>query len=112
MGFVGCLNGWLLSGALYIGWVDNKSREPVDDKDVRGHYKKCLPMLVFIWLVSITFCTGGSWYLQIIVEPEFFQGYSLSKKVFSQSIHDLEPIKVAGSKVEKFKYEHGDKCNI
>ena len=112
MGFVGCLDGWLPSGALYISWVNNKSCEPVDDKDVRGHYEKCLPMLVFVWLVSITFCTGRSWYLQIIIEPELFQGYSPSKKVFSQLIQDLEPIEVVGSKAEKFKYERGDKCDI
>jgi fatty acid synthase subunit alpha, fungi type len=24
----------------------------------------------------------------------------------------LEPIKVAGAEAEKFKYEHGDKCDI
>ena len=69
-------------------------------------------MVVFDWLVYITFCTGRSWYLQIIIEPELFQGYNLSKEVFNQSIYDLEPIEVVGSKAKKFKYEHGDKCDI
>jgi fatty acid synthase subunit alpha, fungi type len=48
-------------------------------------------------------------------EPELFHGYNLNKKVFNQEVellHDLEPIKVAGAEAEKFKYEHGDKCDI
>ena len=112
MGLIKHFNGWLPSGALYVSWVNNKSCEPVDDKDVWGHYEKCLPMLVFVWLVSITFCTGRSWYLQIIIEPELFQRYNPSQKVFSQSIYNLEPIEVVGSEVEKFKYKHGNKCDI
>jgi fatty acid synthase subunit alpha, fungi type len=27
-------------GSLYVGWVDSKTSEPVDDKDVRGRYEK------------------------------------------------------------------------
>jgi 3-oxoacyl-ACP reductase-like protein len=48
-------------------------------------------------------------------EPELFRSYNPNKKVFNQEvelIHDLEPIEVAGAEAEKFKYEHGDKCDI
>jgi fatty acid synthase subunit alpha len=37
------------------------------------------------------------------------------KKVLNQEIeliHDLEPIEVAQSEAEKFKYEHGDRCDV
>lgn len=50
-----------------------------------------------------------------LTEPELFRGYDPKKKVFNQEIeliHDLEAIEVAQSEAEKFKYEHGDKCDI
>ena len=48
-------------------------------------------------------------------EPELFRGYNPEKKIFNQEvelIHDLEPIEVAEAEAEKFKYQHGDKCDI
>ncbi|OBZ72636.1 Fatty acid synthase subunit alpha [Grifola frondosa] len=50
-----------------------------------------------------------------LIEPELFRGYDPKKKVFNQEIellHDLEPFEVAEVEAEKFKYEHGDKCDI
>ena len=32
--------GRLKDGSLYVGWVDSKTSEPVNDKDVREHYEK------------------------------------------------------------------------
>jgi hypothetical protein len=29
----------LEDGSLYVGWVDSKTGEPVDDKDIRSHYE-------------------------------------------------------------------------
>ena len=40
MGCIKHFDGRLKDGSLYVGWVDSKSGEPVDDKDVRGHYEK------------------------------------------------------------------------
>jgi fatty acid synthase subunit alpha len=40
MGYIKHFDGRLKDGSLYVGWVDSKSGEPVDDKDVRGHYEK------------------------------------------------------------------------
>jgi fatty acid synthase subunit alpha len=40
MGYIKHFDGHLKDGSLYIGWVDSKNEEPVDDKDVRGCYKK------------------------------------------------------------------------
>jgi fatty acid synthase subunit alpha len=53
--------------------------------------------------------------MNLLTEPELFRGYDPKKKVFNQEIelvHDLEAIEVAQSEAEKFKYEHGDKCDI
>lgn len=40
MGHIKHFDGRLKDGSLYVGWVDAKSGEPVDDKDVRGRYEK------------------------------------------------------------------------
>jgi fatty acid synthase subunit alpha len=40
LGLIKHFNGRLKSGAAYVGWVDAKSEEPIDDKDVRGKYEK------------------------------------------------------------------------
>jgi len=50
-----------------------------------------------------------------VTEPELFRGYDPKKKVFNQEIeliHDLEPVEVAESEAQKFKLQHGDKCDI
>jgi fatty acid synthase subunit alpha len=40
MGYIKHFDGRLKDGSLHVGWVDAKSGEPVDDKDVRGRYEK------------------------------------------------------------------------
>lgn len=49
-----------------------------------------------------------------MLEPELFRGYDPKKKVWYQEIellHDLEPFEVAQVEADKFKLEHGDKCD-
>jgi 3-oxoacyl-(acyl-carrier-protein) synthase len=49
------------------------------------------------------------------LEPELWRGYDPKRKVFNQEIeliHDLEAIEVDEADAEKFKREHGDKCDI
>ncbi|KAG5638483.1 hypothetical protein H0H81_012415 [Sphagnurus paluster] len=99
MGFIKHFDGRLKDGSLYVGWVDSKSGEPVDDKDVKGRYEKEILAHAGIRLI----------------EPELFRGYDPNKKVFNQEIeliHDLEPIEVAESEAQKFKLQHGEKCDI
>ncbi|KAH0585247.1 hypothetical protein H2248_008491 [Termitomyces sp. 'cryptogamus'] len=99
MGYIKHFNGRLKDGSLYVGWVDSKTAEPVDDKDVKGRYEK-----------EILAHSGIR-----LIEPELFRGYDPNKKVFNQEIeliHDLEPIEVAESEAHKFKLQHGEKCDI
>jgi 3-oxoacyl-(acyl-carrier-protein) synthase len=51
----------------------------------------------------------------VVTEPEIFDGYDPKKKTFNQEvelIHDLEPLEVSQEEAEKYKHEHGDKCDI
>ncbi|KDQ57051.1 hypothetical protein JAAARDRAFT_35647 [Jaapia argillacea MUCL 33604] len=98
MGYIKHFDGRLKDGSLHVGWVDATSGEPVDDKDVRGKYEKDILAHAGVRLI----------------EPELFRGYDPKKKVFHQEIellHDLEPLEVSEAEAEKFKYEHGDKCD-
>ena len=40
MGLIQHFDGRLKSGKTYVGWVDTKTQEPVDDSDVRSAYEK------------------------------------------------------------------------
>lgn len=40
MGYIKHFDGRLKDGSLYVGWVDSKTEEPVDDKDVKSRYEK------------------------------------------------------------------------
>jgi fatty acid synthase subunit alpha, fungi type len=40
MGHIKHFDGRLKDGSLYVGWVDAKSGDPIDDKDIRGRYEK------------------------------------------------------------------------
>jgi len=40
MGYIKHFDGKLKNGNLYVGWVDAKTGEPVDDKDVKPWYEK------------------------------------------------------------------------
>ena len=58
MGYVKHFNGRLKDGSLYVGWVDSKSGEPVDDKDVKKKSlatRGSLDWYVFPFLLSILY---------------------------------------------------------
>ncbi|KAK0191779.1 hypothetical protein F5146DRAFT_1198324 [Armillaria mellea] len=99
MGFIKHFDGRLKDGSLYVGWVDSKSGDPVDDKDIKARYEK-----------DILTHSGVR-----LIEPKLFCGYALKKKVFNQEvelIHDLEALEVTEAEAKKFKLQHGDKCDI
>ncbi|TQB74965.1 3-oxoacyl-[acyl-carrier-protein] synthase [Monascus purpureus] len=98
MGLIKHHNG-PLKGASYSGWVDAKSGDPVDDKDVKAKYEKYILEHSGIRLI----------------EPELFKGYDPKKKQLLQEVviqEDLEPFEASKETAEEFKREHGDKVEI
>ncbi len=98
MGLIKHHDGQLKSGATYVGWVDTKSGEPVDDKDIRANYEEHIVKHAGIRLI----------------EPELFRNYDPNRKGFQQEIelnHDLEPLEVSAEEAAKYKLEHGDKVD-
>lgn len=98
MGLIKNHNG-PLKGQSYSGWVDAKSGEPVDDKDIKAKYE--------------TFIIEHSGIR--LIEPELFGGYDPNKKQLLQEVQieeDLEPFEASKETAEEFKREHGDKVEI
>ena len=98
MGLIRHHNG-PLKGNAYSGWVDAKSGEPVDDKDVKAKYEKYILEHSGIRLI----------------EPELFKGYDPNQKQLLQEIvieHDLDPFEASKETAEEFKREHGEKVEI
>ncbi|KAI9050547.1 hypothetical protein LZ554_005708 [Drepanopeziza brunnea f. sp. 'monogermtubi'] len=98
MGLIKNHNG-PIKGKQYAGWVDSKTGEPVDDKDIKAKYEKHILAHSGIRLI----------------EPELFKGYDPNKKQLLQEVviqEDLEPFETSKETAEEFQREHGDKAEI
>ncbi|KAL1856113.1 beta subunit of fatty acid synthetase [Paecilomyces lecythidis] len=98
MGLIRNHNG-PLKGKSYSGWVDAKTGEPVDDKDIKSKYEKFILEHSGIRLI----------------EPELFKGYDPKKKQLLQEVviqEDLDPFEASKETAEEFRREHGDKVEI
>nr|POF03766.1 fatty acid synthase subunit alpha [Quercus suber] len=98
MGLIKNHNG-PLKGKSYSGWVDAKTGEPVDDKDVKPKYEPHILEHSGIRLI----------------EPELFNGYDPNKKQLLQEIQieeDLDPFESSNETADEFKREHGDKVEV
>ena len=98
MGLIKNHNG-PLKGKSYAGWVDAKSGEPVDDKDIKSKYEKHILEHSGIRLI----------------EPELFSGYNPEKKELLQEVQieeDLDPFEASKETAHEFKRQHGDKVEV
>ncbi|KAH4074040.1 3-oxoacyl-[acyl-carrier-protein] reductase [Parastagonospora nodorum] len=98
MGLIKNHNG-NLKGKSYSGWVDAKTGEPVDDKEIKPKYEKYILEHSGIRLI----------------EPELFHGYDPKQKQLMQEIQieeDLDPFEASKELADEFKREHGDKVEI
>ena len=98
MGLIKNHNG-PLKGKSYSGWIDSKSGEPVDDKNIKAKYEKYILEHSGIRLI----------------EPELFNGYDPKKKQLLQEVvieEDLDPFESSKETAEEFKREHGDKVEV
>ncbi|CUM67914.1 uncharacterized protein PRCAT00005625001 [Priceomyces carsonii] len=98
MGLIKYHNG-NLKGKPYCGWIDAKTQQPVEDKDIKPKYEE-----------QILEHSGIR-----LIEPELFDGYDPKKKQLIQEVvvqHDLEPFECSKETAEQYKLEHGEKCEI
>ncbi|KAG7192262.1 3-oxoacyl-[acyl-carrier-protein] synthase [Scheffersomyces spartinae] len=98
MGLIKYHNG-NLKGKPYTGWIDAKTQQPVDDKDIKAKYEE-----------EILDHSGIR-----LIEPELFHGYDPKQKKMIQEVviqHDLEAFEASKEVAEQYKHEHGEKCEI
>lgn len=98
MGLIRNHNG-PIKGKPYSGWVDGKSGEPVDDKDIKQKYEKYILEHSGIRLI----------------EPELFDGYDPNNKQLLHEVvinEDLEPFEASKETAMEFRREHGEKVEI
>ncbi|KAJ2450977.1 fatty acid synthase alpha subunit Lsd1, partial [Coemansia sp. RSA 2336] len=99
MGYIKHFNGRLKNKQLYSGWVDAKTEEPVEDKDVKARYEK-----------QILEHTGIR-----LIEPELLDGYDPNKKPLMRELqieHDMEPFEASPEEAAAFKLRNGDKVDV
>ncbi|KAJ2058736.1 fatty acid synthase alpha subunit Lsd1 [Coemansia sp. S146] len=100
MGLIKHLNGTLKStGAMYVGWVDAKTEEPIRDIDVKSHYEEYILAHTGIRLI----------------EPEMAHGYDPNKRTILREIqieHDMEPFEATADEATTFKTQNGSNVDI
>ncbi|KAJ1958568.1 fatty acid synthase alpha subunit Lsd1 [Linderina pennispora] len=88
-----------ITQAHYVGWVDAKTDEPVQDIDVKARYESYI-----LEHTGIRF-----------VEPELHDGYDPHKKEMMcelQVDHDLEPFEASAEEAANFKRGNGDQVDV
>ncbi|KAJ2065395.1 fatty acid synthase alpha subunit Lsd1, partial [Coemansia sp. S2] len=100
MGLIKHSNGPLKStGAMYVGWVDAKTEEPIRDIDVKPRYEEYILAHTGIRLI----------------EPELVNGYDPNKRTILREIqieHDMEPFEATADEAAKFKAQNGSNVDI
>ncbi|KAJ2107445.1 fatty acid synthase alpha subunit Lsd1 [Coemansia sp. RSA 922] len=100
MGLIRHFNGTLRStGAMYIGWVDAKTEEPIRDIDVKPRYEEYILAHTGIRLI----------------EPEMAHDYDPDKRTILREIqieHDMEPFEATADEAATFKAQNGGNVDI
>ncbi|KAJ2889847.1 fatty acid synthase alpha subunit Lsd1, partial [Coemansia aciculifera] len=100
MGLIKHFNGVLkATGAMYVGWVDSKTEEPVRDTDVKAGYEEYILAHTGIRLI----------------EPELVHGYDPNKRTLLREIqieHDMEPFEATAEEAATFKHHGGNSVDI
>ncbi|KAJ2459125.1 fatty acid synthase alpha subunit Lsd1, partial [Coemansia sp. RSA 2337] len=100
MGLIKHSNSPLKStGALYVGWVDAKTEEPIRDIDVKPRYEEYILAHTGIRLI----------------EPELVYGYDPNKRTILREIqieHDMEPFEATADEAATYKLESGSHVDI
>ncbi|KAJ2025766.1 fatty acid synthase alpha subunit Lsd1 [Coemansia sp. S85] len=100
MGLIKHFNGTLkATGAVYVGWVDAKTEEPIRDVDVKPRYEEFILAHTGIRLI----------------EPELVHGYDPNKRTLLREIqieHDMEPFEATAGDAATFKTQSGSSVDI
>ncbi|KAJ2794284.1 fatty acid synthase alpha subunit Lsd1, partial [Coemansia helicoidea] len=99
MGYIKHFNGRLKNKQLYSGWVDAKTEEPVEDREVKTRYE-----------AQILDNTGIR-----LIEPSLLGGYDPNKKPMMRELqieHDMEPFETTAEEAAGFKLRNDGQVDV
>ncbi|KAJ1821790.1 fatty acid synthase alpha subunit Lsd1 [Coemansia sp. RSA 2675] len=100
MGLIKHFNGTLkATGAVYVGWVDAKTEEPIRDVDIKPRHEEFILAHTGIRLI----------------EPELAHDYDPNKRTLLREIqieHDMEPFEATAEEAATFKAQNGSTVDI
>ncbi|KAJ2840336.1 fatty acid synthase alpha subunit Lsd1 [Coemansia sp. 'formosensis'] len=100
MGLIKHFNGTLkATGAMYVGWVDTKTEEPIRDVDIKPRYEEYILAHTGIRLI----------------EPESTGGYDPNTRKLLREIqieHDMEAFEATAEEAAAFKAQNGSNVDI
>ncbi|KAI1121423.1 hypothetical protein F5Y10DRAFT_101805 [Nemania abortiva] len=98
MGLIKHFDG-VIKGKPYVGWIDKKTSEPVDEADFRAKYE------------ALVMGHAGI----RVIDPTQLDGYDPTRKEFLHELvidDDLPPFEASEHLAKAFKLRHGDKATI
>ncbi|KAJ8119547.1 hypothetical protein ONZ43_g3525 [Nemania bipapillata] len=98
MGLIKHFDG-VIKGKPYVGWVDKKTSEPVEEADFRARYEAHIMSHAGIR----------------VIDPTQLDGYDPARKEFLHELvidDDLPPFEASEHLAKAFKLRHGDKATI
>ncbi|KAI1147244.1 hypothetical protein F4825DRAFT_465861 [Nemania diffusa] len=98
MGLIKHFDG-IIKGKPYVGWVDKKTSEPVEEADFRARYEAHIMSHAGIR----------------VIDPTQLDGYDPARKEFLHELvidDDLPPFEASEHLAKAFKLRHGDKATI
>ncbi|KAJ2910492.1 fatty acid synthase alpha subunit Lsd1, partial [Coemansia aciculifera] len=100
MGLIKHFNGVLkATGAMYVGWIDARTEEPVRDIEVKANYEEYILAHTGIRLI----------------EPDLVFGYDPNRRTLLREIqieHDMEPFEATAEEAATFKHHGGNSVDI
>ncbi|KAJ2489200.1 fatty acid synthase alpha subunit Lsd1 [Coemansia sp. RSA 2050] len=100
MGLIKHVNGTLATtGAMYVGWVDAKTEEPISDIDIKSRYEEYILAHTGIRLI----------------ESELAGGYDPNTRKLLREVqidHDMEPFEATADEAAAFKAQNGSNVDI
>lgn len=99
MGLIESSSGIAMKNQAHTGWIDTKSGQPIDERDIKNKYEE-----------FILEHTGIR-----VVEPDLVHGFDPDRKEVLQQVileNDLAPFEVSQETAMGFSREHQDKVNI
>ena len=92
MGYIKHFDGRLKNGSLYVGWVESKSGEPVDEKDVKSKFEKDILAHAGVRLIGKKLTTSSQLNSEVCLQNRSCGADTIPRRKFSTRKSNLSTI--------------------